>query len=92
VFAHTPDGTPYALSVRVAGGRVLLAVDDAGPGVADPEAVVSRGTSAAGSTGLGLDIAASTARAGGGELRIERSAALGGARVVLDLPIADDAR
>jgi signal transduction histidine kinase len=90
VFAHTPEGTRYALSVRAAGRRVELVVEDAGPGIADPTAVQHRGASAGGSTGLGLDIAAGTARAAGGGLRIERSAALGGARVVLDLPTPDD--
>jgi len=89
VFAHTPDGTPYVLSVTASGGRVLLAVEDAGSGIADTDAVLDRGTSAGGSTGLGLDIAASTARAAGGELRVEVSA-LGGARVVLDLPLVED--
>lgn len=89
VFAHTPDGTPYALSVTASGGQVQLAVEDAGTGIADAEAVLDRGTSAGGSTGLGLDIAASTARAAGGELRVE-VCALGGARIVLDLPLVED--
>jgi signal transduction histidine kinase len=89
VFAHTPDGSPYAVSVTRLGDRIELAVDDGGPGIAD-ESVLDRGSSAAGSTGLGLDIAASSAQAAGGALRVERSP-LGGARVVLDLPVADDA-
>jgi signal transduction histidine kinase len=88
VFAHTPDGTAYAVEVAVSGGRALLAVEDGGPGIDDVGAV-RRGSSAAGSTGLGLDIAASAADAAGGALRIERSA-LGGARVVLDLPLAEE--
>jgi signal transduction histidine kinase len=90
VFAHTPDGTPYAVHVEGGGGRVRLAVEDGGGGIVDPAAVLDRGTSAAGSTGLGLDIAASTARMAGGDVRIERSSSLGGARVVLDLPAAED--
>ena len=85
VFAHTPEGTAYALRVHARDGRAQLTVEDAGPGIADPAAVLHRGASAGGSTGLGLDIAASTAAAGGGELRIEHSE-LGGARLVLDLP------
>ena len=89
VFAHTPDGTPYDVSVTAEAGRVRLVIDDAGPGVPDPDARLDRGSSLAGSTGLGLDIARSTARAAGGDLRIERSP-LGGARLVLDLPLADD--
>jgi signal transduction histidine kinase len=92
VFAHTPDGTPYALAVTAADGRVQLVVEDGGPGIADADGLLDRGASAGGSTGLGLDIAASAARAAGGELRVETSAALGGARIVLDLPAAEEAR
>ena len=88
VFAHTPDGTPYEVSVTAESRRVRLVIDDAGPGIVDPGAPLDRGSSAAGSTGLGLDIARSTARAAGGNLHIERSP-LGGARLVLDLPLAD---
>jgi signal transduction histidine kinase len=89
VFAHTPDGAPYAIELVRTGSRVVLHVDDGGPGIADPEEVLNRGASAAGSTGLGLDIASSAARAAGGELLVARSP-LGGARVVLDLPVAED--
>jgi signal transduction histidine kinase len=89
VFTHTPDGTPYAVTVTSDAGRVLLAVEDEGPGIADSVAVLDRGASAGGSTGLGLDIAVSTARVAGGDLRVER-AALGGARLVLDLPLVED--
>ncbi len=91
VFAHTPEGSPYQLSVVHLDDRVVLTVDDGGPGIADADAVLARGASDAGSTGLGMDIASSSARAAGGELRIERSP-LGGARVVLDLPAAGDDR
>ena len=83
VFAHTPDAAPYAVSVVRRGDRVELAVDDGGPGMGG--AVVGRGASGGGSTGLGLDIATSAARSAGGDLRVERSA-LGGARIVLALP------
>jgi len=89
VFAHTADGTPYSVTVTSGPRGTELAVEDGGPGVDDPDSVLDRGTSAAGSTGLGLDIAVTTARAAGGDLRIER-ATLGGTRVVVDLPTADD--
>lgn len=91
VFAHTPEGTSYAVALVCHDARVVLTVDDSGPGIADPDAVLHRGASEAGSTGLGLDIAAASARQAGGELRLER-APLGGARLVLDLPVAEDGR
>ena len=91
VFAHTPEGTSYAVALARRDAHVVLTVDDAGPGIPHPDAVLHRGASAAGSTGLGLDIAAASARLAGGELRVER-APLGGARLVLDLPVVEDGR
>lgn len=89
VFAHTEEGVAYAVSVDVDGPRVRLTVDDAGPGVPDvASGVVARGSSGGASTGLGLDIAAATAREAGGQLQLTRSP-LGGTRVVLDLPVVD---
>ena len=92
VFAHTPEGAPYALSVRAADGRVCSSWRMAAP--ASPTAISSstvapapEGLRASGSTSR-----AAAARAAGGELRVDTSEALGGARVVLDLPRAEDAR
>jgi signal transduction histidine kinase len=90
VFAHTPDGSGYAVALRRHDGTVELAVDDSGGGICDPDAALARGVTRAGSTGLGLDIARRSAEAAGGSLAIERSP-LGGARVRLILPI-DGAR
>ena len=73
------------------GTGAWLEVSDEGPGFAS-SAVLERGLSVSGSTGLGLDIAAGTARAAGGSLRLERSDGLGGTRVVIDLPRAEDTR
>lgn len=89
VYAHTPDGAPYEIIVQRSADRVQLVVDDGGPGMS-AAALPERGASATGSTGLGLDIAASAARSAGGELRVE-AAPLGGARVVLDLPAVEAA-
>ncbi|MGQ0434291.1 MAG: HAMP domain-containing protein [Microthrixaceae bacterium] len=89
VFSHTPEGVPYELTVTRSGPRVVLTIDDGGAGIGDADALLRRGVSAGGSTGLGLDIASSSARAAGGELRFERSP-LGGARVILDLPTVED--
>ncbi|MGP2441118.1 ATP-binding protein [Streptomyces sp. JW3] len=84
VFRHTAQGTAFAVRVERERRHVLLTVDDAGPGVADPGAALTRGVSADGSTGLGLDIVARAARAAAGELTIGR-APLGGARVRVSL-------
>ncbi|MFC5922989.1 HAMP domain-containing sensor histidine kinase [Micromonospora vulcania] len=85
VFAHTPDGTPFAVHLVREAGEVLLTVADEGPGM--PAGAVRRGASAAGSTGLGLDIARRAAQAGGGRLEL-RTGPRGGARVLLRLGVA----
>jgi signal transduction histidine kinase len=87
VFDHTPEGTPYTLWVGAAAGVAHLVVEDAGPGIEAPEAVVGRGATRAGSTGLGLDIVRQAAEAAGGRIEVGRSA-LGGARVALVVPLA----
>jgi signal transduction histidine kinase len=70
--------------------RALVAVEDSGPGVSgelratlqtDPVSTKPFGL------GLGLVVCRDVAAAHGGELRIERSAALGGARFVLAIPL-----
>jgi signal transduction histidine kinase len=84
VLAHTPDGTPFAVSLtRTSGGGATLVVEDDGPGLPGHD-VLDRGRSGAGSTGLGLDIARRTAEASGGSLAIG-AADGGGTRVVLAL-------
>jgi len=66
IFAHTPVGVGFRVSVRSTPGGSLLLISDDGPGFADLS-VPQRGQSGAGSTGLGLDIVARTAeRTGGG--------------------------
>lgn len=56
VFAHTPDGTPFAVTLTATpDGGAELVVADAGPGL--PPEADRRGASGGGSTGLGLDIA-----------------------------------
>ncbi|MFF7014234.1 MULTISPECIES: HAMP domain-containing sensor histidine kinase [Streptomyces] len=83
VFRHTPEGTAFAVDVHHSGDAVIVLVSDAGPGIADPEAALARGTSkpgTVGSTGLGLDIVRRVAESTGGDLRIGRSV-LGGTEV-----------
>lgn len=66
VFAHTPSGTAYRVRlVRTSGSNADLIVADDGPGIAD-ETLLERGSSGAGSTGLGADIVRRTAEAAGG--------------------------
>jgi signal transduction histidine kinase len=81
VFAHTPDGTPYRLSVA-RGPVAAVAVDDGGPGIPAPDDVLVRGQTGAASTGLGLDIARQAAEAAGGSIAIGPSS-MGGTRVEL---------
>ncbi|HEU4425898.1 MAG TPA: HAMP domain-containing sensor histidine kinase [Pilimelia sp.] len=86
VFAHTPDGTAFAvhLAPRPGGGAELTVVDE-GPGlVGTPGDPAIRGASGGASTGLGLDIAGRAAQASGGAMRLA-AGPTGGARVTLEL-------
>jgi signal transduction histidine kinase len=69
--------------------RALIAVEDSGPGVSD-ELRVRLSTDSVSTKpfglGLGLVVCRDVAAAHGGELGIERSVALGGARFVIALP------
>ncbi|HEX8007322.1 MAG TPA: HAMP domain-containing sensor histidine kinase, partial [Trebonia sp.] len=82
VFRYTAEGTEFAVTLHSGDGVVLIFFADAGPGIADPDAAMRRGSSGAGSTGLGLDIARRVAESTGGTLKIDRSA-FGGAQVQL---------
>ena len=88
VFHHTPPSTEVGVAVVRHAGWITLVVDDAGPGVADPEAALLRGASGRGSTGLGLDIARAAVESTGGTIHIERGK-LGGARIRLRFAEAD---
>ncbi len=88
VFRYTPQGTPFEVAVSRRDGYVAVRVDDAGPGIADPDRALRRGSSDRGSTGLGLDIVRRAAIAGRGSVDIDRSA-LGGTSVVVLLADAE---
>ncbi len=66
VLAHTPDRSPFHVSLTALETIAVLVIEDEGPGF--PEGPVDRrGLSGGGSTGLGLDIVRRTAeRAHGG--------------------------
>jgi signal transduction histidine kinase len=81
VLAHTPDSTSCTVELRHGGDFIVLTVEDQGPGFADP-ALIDRGASSSGSTGLGLDIVRRTAEASGGDIALSESAG-GGALVVV---------
>jgi signal transduction histidine kinase len=89
VFQHTPEGTALAVRVERTAQAVVLVVEDAGPGIADPDRALARGVSVGGSTGLGLDIAHRAARATRGDVTITRGP-MGGARVRVMLGLAAD--
>jgi signal transduction histidine kinase len=88
VFRYTPQGTAFEVGISRRDGWVAVRVDDAGPGIADPERALQRGQSNQGSTGLGLDIARRAAQATGGSVSLDR-AAMGGASVVMLLADAE---
>jgi len=90
VFRYTPQGTAFEVGISRRDGWVALRVDDAGPGIPNPEKALKRGQSNKGSTGLGLDIARRAAQAAGGSVSLDR-AAMGGASVVMLLEDAEAA-
>ncbi len=86
-------GEPGTVQVEVgrAGSRVVLAVEDSGPGIPERERArlfdrFRRGTNEAGGHGLGLAIADSIVHSTGGRWRLGTSASLGGARVEVSWP------
>jgi len=87
VFAHTPDGTRFDVGFERRTSDVRLWVGDAGEGF-EPGAV-ERGASGSGSTGLGLDIARSTASAAGGSLTVGDSV-LGGVEISVLFPVTSN--
>ena len=82
VIAHTPEGTSFRVTVSGDGGRAVLTVEDDGPGLPS-DAVLARGTSGGGGTGLGLDIVRRTAEAAGGSVTASNAP---GARITMTLP------
>ena len=86
VFRHTAPGTAFAVRLARAAQLVVLTVEDAGPGIPDPDDALVRGASSA-STGLGLDIARRAAAATGGTVGIRRGP-MGGAQIAVTFGLA----
>jgi signal transduction histidine kinase len=84
VFTHTADDDAVRVTLAASPERIDLVVDDAGPGLPAGLDATGRGASGAGSTGLGLSIAARTAEDSGGEVTAGASD-MGGARVAVTL-------
>lgn len=80
VFRHTPQGTGFSAAVHRGNGAVGVVVEDGGPGIEESDRALRRGSSAASSTGLGLDIVRRVAESTGGRVVIDRAVS-GGARV-----------
>lgn len=91
---HAP-GSPVWVSGEQGAGRVLVVVDDAGPGIPEPlwDSVFERGQGygPAAGTGLGLEVARRLARGLGGDLTATTRPG-GGARLVLSLPSGGEPR
>lgn len=92
---YTPPHGTVDLAVHRSGDRLVLTVDDSGPGIpeSDRQRVLDRfyrvaGTETSGS-GLGLAIVKSIADLHDASLVLERSQRLGGLRVQVSFPCAD---
>lgn len=84
IFAHTPPGTPYAVTLITSSDIGRITVADQGPGFADP-ALLERGMSSGDSTGLGIDIVRNTVEAAGGSVTWS-SPPTGGTTVEIEIP------
>ncbi len=86
VFRHTAPGTAFGVRVVRTAQAVELIVEDAGPGIPEPERALSRGSST-GSSGLGLDIARRAAAVTGGSMHIAQGPR-GGAHITVSFALA----
>jgi two-component system, OmpR family, sensor histidine kinase CiaH len=82
---YAPDGGQVDVDVRTDGSRVILTVDDSGPGIPEDQRTrifdrFHRASEAPGGAGLGLAIADAIVRATGGRWKVS-SAPAGGARM-----------
>ncbi|GAA1593757.1 HAMP domain-containing sensor histidine kinase [Kribbella hippodromi] len=87
-IAHTPPGSPVRIGVGTSDGHAVLEIEDRGQGLTEEQAgrVFDRFYRTRGSTGLGLAIARSIARAHDGDL-VLRTALGAGSTFRLTLPV-----
>ena len=88
VFDHTDAGTAFSVRLEAHEGDAHLVVADEGPGFPADVAVLDRGASGGGSTGLGLDIARRMAESAGGTFAVDVSQR--GARVDVTIPLIEE--
>ncbi len=88
-LSHSSDGAGLAITVEVANAKAVLTVEDGGEGFVD-QTVLERGVSTGPSTGLGLDIVRRTVEDAGGTVSIGESVSLGGAGIVVTLPLSSE--
>lgn len=95
----TPLGSHVAAEMHAANGRLIITIDDEGPGFTDSDharmfqdymRLSARPTGDESSTGLGLAIAKRGADRMGAQLRLENRPSGGGARARLELPLWTD--
>ncbi len=95
---HTPPGSRIRVSTNAADGQATLIVEDNGPGVPAElaptlfERFVRGAGDRGGSFGLGLAIVKAVAETHGGSVTLEAPAEGTGARFVVKLPTAEQAR
>jgi signal transduction histidine kinase len=92
---HTPEGTRIRAGVTRRGGRVVLTVEDDGPGIPPElrdrvfERFVRGSGDRGGSSGLGLSIVRAVAESHGGRVELGSPSGGRGTRFVVTLPAAE---
>ncbi|MEM6935324.1 MAG: ATP-binding protein [Pseudomonadota bacterium] len=93
---YTPKGGQIQVSCCTSDGRVLISVEDSGPGIAEPDRAeafarfsrLKRDAHEPG-TGIGLSLVQELVELHQGSVSIRSSEALGGAKLLLDFPAVD---